>query len=43
VFVNVVDPVGAGFVKSLSRPDGNATGFIAFEYGDLLGCESAKA
>ena len=33
VFVNVVDPVGAGFVKSLSRPDGNATGFIAFEYG----------
>ena len=33
VFVNVVDPVGAGFVKSLSRPDGNATGFISFEYG----------
>ena len=33
VFVNVVDPVGAGFVKSLSRPDGNATGFVSFEYG----------
>ena len=33
VFVNVVDPVGAGFVKSLSRPDGNATGFISFEFG----------
>ena len=31
VFVNVVDPVGAGFVDSLARP-GNATGFIQFEY-----------
>ena len=29
VFVNVVDPVGAGFVDSLARPGGNATGFIA--------------
>ncbi|WP_445819663.1 ABC transporter substrate binding protein [Bradyrhizobium sp. ISRA442] len=28
VFVTVPDPVGAGFVQSLSRPGGNATGFI---------------
>jgi putative ABC transport system substrate-binding protein len=32
VFVIVPDPVGAGFVKSLSRPGGNATGFMMFEY-----------
>jgi putative ABC transport system substrate-binding protein len=32
VFLFVVDPVGSGFVKSLSRPGGNATGFMAFEY-----------
>ena len=33
VFVNVVDPVGAGFVESLARPGGNTTGFTLFEYG----------
>jgi putative ABC transport system substrate-binding protein len=32
VFVNVIDPVGAGFVESMSRPGGNTTGFTAFEY-----------
>jgi putative ABC transport system substrate-binding protein len=33
VFVHVVDPVGAGFVRSMARPGGNATGFVQFEYG----------
>jgi putative ABC transport system substrate-binding protein len=33
VFLNVADPVGAGFVASLARPSGNVTGFLAFEYG----------
>jgi ABC transporter substrate binding protein len=32
VFVGVGDPVGAGFVESLARPGGDATGFMAFEY-----------
>ena len=32
VFVNTPDPVGAGYVKSLARPGGNATGFSLFEY-----------
>jgi putative ABC transport system substrate-binding protein len=32
VFVAVPDPVGAGYVDSLARPGGNATGFVVFEY-----------
>jgi putative ABC transport system substrate-binding protein len=32
VFPIVGDPVGAGFVDSLARPGGNATGFMSFEY-----------
>ena len=32
VFVNVFDPVGAGFVNSMARPGGNTTGFTAFEH-----------
>ena len=32
VFVNVPDPVGAGFVQNMARPGGNTTGFSNFEY-----------
>jgi putative tryptophan/tyrosine transport system substrate-binding protein len=33
VFNSVIDPVGSGYIESLARPGGNATGFITFEYG----------
>jgi putative tryptophan/tyrosine transport system substrate-binding protein len=33
VFAVVPDPVGAGFVDSLARPGGNATGFVGYEFG----------
>lgn len=33
MFVAALDPVGAGYVASLARPGGNATGFITYEYG----------
>jgi putative tryptophan/tyrosine transport system substrate-binding protein len=39
VFVATIDPVGSGFVTSLARPGGNATGFTAYEFsmsGKLL-------
>src|SRR3954469_21162505 len=39
VFPVAGDPVGAGFVESLARPGGNATGFMTFEFsmgGKLL-------
>jgi ABC-type uncharacterized transport system substrate-binding protein len=32
VFVNVTDPIGAGFIDSLTRPGGTATGFMNFQH-----------
>src|SRR5215475_685496 len=32
VFVTTIDPVGGGWVESLSRPGTNATGFTSFEF-----------
>jgi ABC transporter substrate binding protein len=36
VFVNVPDPVGGGYIASLARPGGNATGFMQSEYKSAL-------
>jgi ABC-type uncharacterized transport system substrate-binding protein len=36
IFALINDPIGGGFVASLARPGGNATGFIAFE-GSMAG------
>jgi putative ABC transport system substrate-binding protein len=33
VFVNVTDPIGRGYVDSLSQPGRNASGFTSFEFG----------
>jgi putative tryptophan/tyrosine transport system substrate-binding protein len=43
VFVAVADPVGAGFVESMARPGGNATGFIRFEYSLSGKCQSPQS
>ena len=32
VFNSIADPVGSGYIDSLARPGGNATGFILFDY-----------
>ena len=32
VFTNVIDPIGAGYVESMAKPGGNATGFVMLEY-----------
>ena len=40
VFPVIGDPVGAGFVDSLARPGGNATGFMQFEYSLSGKCSS---
>ena len=32
VFVQVIDPLGSGFISSLARPGGNVTGFVTFEF-----------
>ena len=45
-FTTVIDPVGAGFVESLARPGGNATGFMQFEFsmsGKWLAAEADLA
>jgi putative ABC transport system substrate-binding protein len=39
VFVTVPDPVGAGFVESLARPGGNATGLSCFEHAQAVAAD----
>ena len=43
VFTQTADPVGAGFVDSLARPGGNATGFTPIEYGMATKLGAVKA
>jgi putative tryptophan/tyrosine transport system substrate-binding protein len=42
VFVGVIDPVGAGLIKSPARPGGNIIGFAAFEYAVAAGSPSTR-
>jgi putative ABC transport system substrate-binding protein len=42
VFVTTIDPVGSGFVASLARPGGNATGFTAFGFSMRGNCWSCS-
>jgi putative ABC transport system substrate-binding protein len=37
IFLRVTDPVASGFVTSLTRPEGNATGFLAITFEATLG------
>jgi putative ABC transport system substrate-binding protein len=32
VFVSIADPIAGGFIESLARPGGNATGFTSTDY-----------
>jgi putative ABC transport system substrate-binding protein len=32
LFVNIVDPLGRGFISNMARPGGNVTGFLNFEF-----------
>ena len=43
VFVQVSDPVGAGFVASLAHPGGNITGFALFEFASAQNAGTAQA
>jgi len=44
VFVQVIDPAGAGFVASLAQPGGDATGFTIYEYSmsEMAGAASSR-
>jgi putative tryptophan/tyrosine transport system substrate-binding protein len=44
VFVQVIDPAGAGFVASLAQPGGDATGFTVYEYSmsEMAGAASSR-
>ena len=42
LFVQVADPVSAGFVTNLARPEGNITGFTNFVRSEESGCNSLR-